>query len=88
MASDLSPKYEAFISEQLSAGAYPSRERLLEAALDLLSDETATPVPDEHVPLLDEAEASIAAGRVSDWDPDEFLRQVEQRLNDRRSADG
>jgi Arc/MetJ-type ribon-helix-helix transcriptional regulator len=88
MASDLSPQYEAFISEQLSAGAYPSRERLLEAALDLLRDETATPVPDEHIPLLDEAEADIAAGRVTDWDPEEFLRRVELRQNQYRSTNG
>jgi hypothetical protein len=88
MASDLSPKYEAFISEQLSTGVYPTRERLLEAALDSLIDETAKPVPDEHIPLLEEAEASIAAGRVYDWDPDEFLRRVEQRLNDRPSTNG
>jgi Arc/MetJ-type ribon-helix-helix transcriptional regulator len=88
MASDLSPQYEAFINEQLSAGTFPSRERLLEAALDLLRDEIATPVPDEHIPLLDEAEADIAAGRVTDWDPDEFLRRVEQRRTERRSANG
>ena len=88
MASDLSPQYEAFINEQLSTGAYPSRERLLEAALDLLRDETATPVPDEHIPLLDEAEADIAAGRVTDWDPDEFLRRFEQRRSERRPANG
>jgi len=81
MAGDLSPQYEAFINEQLSTGAYPSRERLLEAALDLLRDDDAIPVPDEHIPLLDEAEANIAAGRISEWDPEEFLRRCEQRLS-------
>jgi Arc/MetJ-type ribon-helix-helix transcriptional regulator len=78
MTSTLSPKYEAFIAEQLAEGTYPSRQRLLEAALDLLSDETASSVPEEHIVLLEEAEADIAAGRISDWDPEAFLRRLEE----------
>jgi len=69
MPNELAPQYEAFINEHLTSGAYPTREKVLEAGLDALREQSEIPlIPIEHEHLLEEAEADLAAGRVVEWE--------------------
>lgn len=72
MSDQLAPQYEAFIQEALAAGRYPSREKLVEAALDSLRERESVPqVPEEHRALVEAALKEVAeSGTVEMTDAD------------------
>ena len=79
MAGELAPQYEAFIQDALAAGAFPSREKLLEAAVESLREQQNIPmVPEEHMAAVEEGLEDEAAGRVTEFtDADwERYRQI------------
>ena len=60
--SSLSPQFEAFISQQLAAGTYSSREKVIEAGLEVLQRIGSTQqVPAAHMAMVEEALQGIAA---------------------------
>jgi hypothetical protein len=62
MSSGLSPHIEQKIAEALAGGLYPSRQALLEDGVEQLLDIRIPSVPDEHMPLVEAAITSSAAG--------------------------
>jgi hypothetical protein len=83
MASELSPPYEAFIRDALDVGAFPSREALLEAAVDALRAGEANPafVDPEHMGAVEQAIEELEAGLVDVWDVDLERRLLQDRLS-------
>jgi Arc/MetJ-type ribon-helix-helix transcriptional regulator len=78
-AQPLSPQTEQFIAEALSAGAFPSRESLLDAAVAELRATRAEEA--ESLRRCDEAIDSLEAGKGIDMTPerwDELARRVLQ----------
>jgi Arc/MetJ-type ribon-helix-helix transcriptional regulator len=75
MASELSPQNEKFIAQALAAGAFPSKQAALDAAVTAMREnfETAPWVPAEHMALVEAAIASSHAGEsremiAADWE--------------------
>jgi len=87
MASELSPQNEEFITQALAAGAYPSKDAALDAAVTALREknETVPWVPAEHMSLVEAAIASSDAGEsremlAADW------QKLRQRVFDAASG--
>ncbi|HVA50074.1 MAG TPA: hypothetical protein VNH11_27150 [Pirellulales bacterium] len=74
MAYELSPQTEQYLAGVVAGGLYPSKEAALEAAVEALRDKSGPPpsVPEVHLELVEEAIASVQAGRLreltaADW---------------------
>lgn len=87
MSSNLSPRCEAFIQEKLAQGVFPTREKVIEAAIDALEDsEINVPLIDgEHLEAVEHALEQLAAGLVVPWNSPEEWRLFEQRSAARKS---
>lgn len=75
MDRPLSPQTQAFLSEMVSTGLFPTAEAALEAAVVALREKIAglPLVPDAHLTRVEQALESAAAGRSQlltddDWD--------------------
>ena len=74
MAGELSPQTEAFIRDAVSLGIFPTREALLEKAVEQLRhDVTEIPLVDpEHMAGVEEALRSIEAGKGTELTEEEW----------------
>ncbi len=81
MSSNLSPRCEAFIQEKLAQGVFPTREKVLEAAIDALEDsELNIPLIDaEHMESVEHALEQLEVGLQAPWNPQEEWRLFEER---------
>ena len=87
MSEQLAPQYEAFNQEALAAGRYPSREKLVEAALDSLRERESVPlVPEEHMALVEEGIREADAGLLVEADVEEAVRRMYARIAARKGA--
>lgn len=75
-AQPLSPQTEQFIADALSAGAFPSRESLLEAAVAELR--AARTDEEESLRRCDAAIEALDAGRGVAWNPEEMKQLVRE----------
>ena len=74
MESNLSPQTEQYIAETLSAGAFPTRESLLEAAVAELR--AARSEEETSLQRCEEAVTALDAGQGVPWDAEEMKRLV------------
>jgi Arc/MetJ-type ribon-helix-helix transcriptional regulator len=74
MAGELSPHTEAFIRDAVAHGVFPSREALLETAVERLRSSPAEVplVETEHMAGVEEAIADLDAGRGIELTDDEW----------------
>lgn len=80
--SSLSPQYEAFIRDQLAAGVYPSREKVIEAGLEALREAGGVPaVPEEHMALVEEALEDIGRNGSVEMSAEDW-RQLHRLVDD------
>jgi hypothetical protein len=85
MASGFSPQNEAYIQNALSKGFFPSRDDLLNKAVDALRLRGEPKNDDELHAALQLGMDDIAAGRVVAWDPEDFHRRYLERLKKRQA---
>lgn len=87
MSSELSPGTEAFIAGALAGGTFPTREALLESAVEALrrqwSPDAVGQIPTEHLALVEQALADLDAGRGEPWSLDEELSSLSERIAER-----
>lgn len=83
MASGFSPQNEAFIQDALNKGFFPSRDALLNEAVDALR--LREPSGDRLLAALQVGLDDIAAGRVEEWDAEDAYRRYLERLAARQS---
>lgn len=77
MESNLSPQTEQYIAETLSAGAFPTRESLLDAAVAELR--AARSGEEERLRQCDEAIDSLEAGKGIEMTPERW-GDLKQRI--------
>jgi hypothetical protein len=92
MSHSLSPQAEQFLASIVVGGLYPSKEAALEAAVAALREKSAllSPVPDEHVVLVEEAIIAADQGELRSFDKADWLRlrQFAHEVAARNSSDG
>lgn len=76
MSDALSPNVEQVISDAISAGVYPSRKALLEAAV--LELRAAQGDLAARLELCDQAIDEYESGYRAEWDPDEMKRRLRE----------
>ncbi|MBA4019827.1 MAG: hypothetical protein C0483_21895 [Pirellula sp.] len=87
MAEQFSPGVEAFISDALAHGVFPSRDALLEQAVEALRREQDLPeVPHVHSEAVEHGLESLNAGRGTEWDVTKELAALRERHAGRSSA--
>ncbi len=73
------PEIEQFISEQVSAGNYPSAEAVVEAAIAELRHSQSIVLDDETVDAINEAEAE--GDRGEGMELSDYREQFRNRVN-------
>jgi hypothetical protein len=80
MAHELSPHNEQFIRDSLATGVYPTREALLNSAVDALRHVSDRGLAEE-LRLVDEAFDEYEAQGSVPWNPQEALQEVLRRMS-------
>lgn len=87
MSGELAPQYEAFIQDALAAGTFPSREKLLEAAVESLREQQSIQmIPEEHMAAVEEAVRDSESGRLVPGDVEDAVQRMYARQASRRGA--
>lgn len=87
MSGELAPQTEAFIQDALTAGTFPSREKLLEAAVESLREQQKIPlIPAQHLAALEEGLEDESAGRVVPGDVEDAVQRMYARQASRKGA--
>lgn len=79
MNTDISPEQSAFIDQQVAQGAFPDRKHALDAAVELLRQQT------HALELLDTGRQQLDDGQFLEYD-DAGLRRRFEELKDRAAG--
>lgn len=88
MSAPLSPANEAFIQDALLNGAFPTREALLNAAVESLQLQTdqSCLIPSEHRTAVEAGLRELDAGLGQPWNAEAFKQQMHARHNNQQAS--